>query len=145
MAAMTDYLENKLVDWLLRGQSFTPPATLYVALFTVAPADDGTGGTEVSGGSYARVAVTSNTTNWDNTQGADSTAVSSGTGGSIGNRTSFNFAAPTADWGTVVSFGLYDASSGGNCLMLADLTTSRVGAQRRCCPHVPGLQHVLPD
>jgi hypothetical protein len=37
MAAMTDYLENKLVDWLLRGQSFTPPATLYVALFTVAP------------------------------------------------------------------------------------------------------------
>lgn len=125
MAALTDYLENKLVDWLLRGQTFTPPATLYVALFTTAPADDGTGGVEVSGGSYARVAVTSNTTNWDNTQGADSTAVSSGTGGSVGNRVNFIFPSPTADWGLVVSFGLFDASTGGNCLMVADIMTAR--------------------
>lgn len=27
MAALTDYLENKIVDWLLRGQSYPPPAT----------------------------------------------------------------------------------------------------------------------
>ena len=45
MSAFSDYVENKLIDWMLRGQAFTPPATVYVALFTSAPADAG-GGTE---------------------------------------------------------------------------------------------------
>ena len=75
MAAMTDYLENKIIDWLLRGQTFTPPATAYVALYTTAPTDS-TAGTEVSGGSYARVAVTSSLANWAGTQSAGSTSAS---------------------------------------------------------------------
>ena len=32
MPAVSDYLANKLTDWELRGQTFTPPATVYVAL-----------------------------------------------------------------------------------------------------------------
>jgi hypothetical protein len=57
MAEFTDYLENKIIDHMLRNQAYTPPSTVYVALFTTATGDDGSG-TEVSGGSYARQAVT---------------------------------------------------------------------------------------
>ena len=124
MAAMTDYLENKIIDWLLRGQTFTPPATTYVGLFTVAPTDS-TAGTEVSGGSYARVAVTSSLANWAGTQAALSTSASSGTGGTTSNNAAITFPTATADWGTVVAFGLFDASTSGNLLIYANLTASR--------------------
>jgi len=124
MAAMTDYLENKIIDWLLRGQTFTPPATTYVGLFTVAPTDS-TAGTEVSVGSYARVAVTSSLANWAGTQAALSTSASSGTGGTTSNNAAITFPTATADWGTVVAFGLFDASTSGNLLIYANLTASR--------------------
>lgn len=124
MAAMTDYLENKIIDWLLRAQTFTPPATTYVGLFTVAPTDS-TAGTEVSGGSYARVAVTSALANWAGTQAALSTSVSSGTGGTTSNNAAITFPTATADWGTVVAFGLFDAITSGNLLIYANLTASR--------------------
>ena len=75
MAAMTDYLENKVIDWMLRGQTFTPPATLYVALYTTTLTDS-SAGTEVTGGGYARVALTSSMANWAGTQSAASTTAS---------------------------------------------------------------------
>lgn len=122
--SMTDYLENKIIDWLFRGQAFTPPATIYVGLLT-AGCSDSSGGTEVTGGSYARVAVTSSTANWAGTQSAGSTTASSGTGGTTSNNGAITFPAPTANWGTVTHFGLYDASSAGNLLVCQALTTSK--------------------
>jgi hypothetical protein len=124
MAALSNYLENAVIDWLLRGQSFTPPATVYVALHTAAPSDSG-GGTEVSGGSYARVSVASSLANWAGTQSAGSTAASSGTGGTTSNNGTITFPAPTANWGVVTHIGVYDASSSGNLLFYAALTTSK--------------------
>lgn len=124
MSAMSDYLENKLVDLTLRGQAFTAPATLYVSLHTTATTDAG-GGTEVSGGSYARVAVTANLTNFAGTQSAGSTTASSGTGGATSNNGTITFPSPTANWGTVSHFGIWDASSGGNLLFHGALTTSK--------------------
>lgn len=124
MAALSDYLENKLIDWLLRGQTFTPPATAYVGLLTAAPSDTG-GGTEVSGGSYARVSVASSLANWAGTQSAGSTSASSGTGGTTSNNGTITFPAPTANWGTVTHFAVYDASTAGNLLFWAALTTSK--------------------
>ncbi len=124
MGAKTDYLENKLTDYLFRAQAFTAPATIYVGLFTVAPTDAG-GGTEVSGGSYDRVAVTSSLANWAGTQSAGSTTASSGTGATTSNNNAITFPAPTANWGSVVAFGLFDASTSGNLLYYANLTTSK--------------------
>lgn len=124
MSAMSDYLENKLVDHIFRAQSFSAPATLYVALFAAAPSDSG-GGAEVSGGSYARVSVTSSRANWAGTQSAGSTVASSGTGGQTSNNATITFPAPTANWGTVTGFGLWDASSGGNQWFCFTLTTSK--------------------
>lgn len=124
MAAMSDYLENKLIDYLLRAQAYTAPATVYVALFTAAPSDSG-GGTEVTGGSYARVAVTSSLANWAGTQSAGSTSASSGTGGATSNNGAITFPSPTANWGVVTHMGIFDASTAGNLLFHGALTTSK--------------------
>lgn len=125
MAAMSDYLENKLVDHIFRGVSFTAPTALHVALFTAAPSDSG-GGTEVTGGSYARVALAPSTTNWAATNADGSTTnPSSGTGGKTSNNSTITFPAPTANWGTVTHFGIFDASSGGNLLIHGALTTAK--------------------
>jgi hypothetical protein len=56
MAGFSDYLEDKVLDHVFGGNAYTAPTTLYVALYTVAPTDTG-GGTEVSGGAYARQSV----------------------------------------------------------------------------------------
>lgn len=124
MAGKSDYLENKFIDWLLRGQSFTAPTNVYVGLLTAAPSDAG-GGTEVTGGSYARVTVASSLANWAGTQSAGSTAASSGTGGQTSNNGAITFPSPTANWGTVTHFGIYDASTSGNLLYWAALTTPK--------------------
>lgn len=124
MAALSDYLENKIIDWLLRGQAYTPPTTVYVGLVTVAD-NDAAGGTEVTGGSYARVAVTSSLANWAGTQGAGTTVASTGTTGTTSNNAAITFPAPTANWGTIVGMRVFDAASGGNELFYAALTTNK--------------------
>lgn len=125
MAAKTNYLENKQIDATFRGVAYTLPATLYVGLFTAAPTDAG-GGTEVSGGSYARQALAPSTTNWAATNAAGSTAsTSSGTSGTTSNNVAITFPTATADWGTVTSFGIFDAASAGNLLVYGALTSSQ--------------------
>lgn len=124
MSAMSDYLENKLIDQLFRAQSAPSTATLYIGLLTSAPSDAG-GGTEVSGGSYARVAVASSLANWAGTQAAGSTVASSGTGGQTSNNGAITFPTPSAGWGTVTHFGIYDAASGGNLLFWGALTIAK--------------------
>lgn len=124
MAAMTDYLENKLIDHIFRAQAYAAPATLHVALLTAAPSDTG-GGTEVAGGAYARVAVTGALANWAGTQAAASTAASSGNTGTTSNNAAVTFPAPTANWGVVTHFAVYDAPTGGNMLIWGALTTSK--------------------
>lgn len=123
-AAMSDYLENKVVDYLLRGQTFTAPATVYYALATAAGSDAACG-TEVTGGSYARVAVTSSLANWAGTQASASTTASTGTSGTTSNNTVVTFPTPTASWGSVVEFCVMDASTAGNLLFRTSLTTSK--------------------
>lgn len=131
---MTDFLENKLIDFLFRGQALgitgasaaagTGPTTLYVGLFTATPSDTG-GGTEVTGGSYARVSVTSALANWAGTQSAASTVASSGTTGTTSNNGTITFPAPTANWGTITSIGIFDASTAGNLLIYGALGTNK--------------------
>ena len=109
----SDFLENELLDHVLGNAAWSAPATVYIALYTAVPSDSG-GGTEVTGGSYARKAVTNNATNWP-----------AASGGAKANGTTITFVTATANWGTVVAFGIFDASSGGNLLYWADLTASK--------------------
>lgn len=124
MSALSDYLENKIVDQLFRGQAYSFPSTLYVGLVTVAENDAG-GGTEVAGNGYARVAVTNSLANWAGTQSAGSTTASSGTSGTTSNNNTISFPTPTASWGTLVGFGIWDAATGGNLLVYGALTVSK--------------------
>lgn len=109
----SDYLENKLLDHVLGGADYARPATVYLAAFTASPADSG-GGTEVAGGSYARVAVTN-----------DATRFPAAAGGSKANGTAIAWPLATANWGTVVAIGVFDAAAAGNLLYWGDLTVSK--------------------
>lgn len=124
MANLTDFAENKLIDAIFRGQASGLPATWHVGLFTAAPNDAG-GGTEVSGGSYARAAVTASLANFAGTQSAGSTTASSGTGGVTSNNNAVTFPVPSANWGSITHFALFDASSGGNMWIHGALTVAK--------------------
>jgi hypothetical protein len=121
-SALTNYAENKTIDHLFRTTTWTP-STAYVGLMTSACSDTGAG-TEVSGGSYARVSVTKGDAQWKGTHGS-TTGDSSGTSGTISNAAAITFPAPTANWGTVTHWGIWDAASSGNLLVCDDLTTSK--------------------
>ena len=123
MAAFTNYAENKIADALFRAQSLGAPATWHVGLFTATPSDTG-GGTEVSGGSYARVSVTAGLTAFNGTHGT-TTGASSGTGGTVTNAASWTFPSPTANWGSITHWGLFDAPSSGNLWVYGALTTGK--------------------
>lgn len=121
MSAATNHAENKLIDGLFRTTVLTRPATWYIALFTAAPGEAG-GGTEVTGGSYARVALAPGDANWLGTHGTI-TGNSSGTSGLTANAVPVTFPTPTADWGNPVThWGAFDASTGGNLWVQSPLT-----------------------
>lgn len=62
--SLVDATELAMINELFGGTAFAADATLYAALFTTVPADDGSGGVEANYTSYARVLVTNNTTNF---------------------------------------------------------------------------------
>ena len=109
----SDYLENEILDHVLGGADYSRPATVYIALYTADPSDTG-GGTEVSGGSYARASVTNNDTNWP--------AASSG---AKSNGADITFTEATGDWGTITAMGIFDAETAGNLLYWGELTTDK--------------------
>lgn len=123
-AALSNAYENSRIDWMLRGQSMTAPTSVWIALETAAGSDTGCG-TEVSGGSYARVQVSSSLANWAGTQSAGSTVASSGTGGTTSNNNAITYAAPTANWGSITGFCAMSASTGGTMIFRASLTASK--------------------
>ena len=100
-----------------------PKRPLYFALFTVAPSDSG-GGTEVSGGAYARTGLEPSDTNWNGTHGT-TTGNSTGTNGLTDNAVDLTFPAPTANWGTIVAWGLFDSLTGGNLLIHGSMNNSK--------------------
>jgi hypothetical protein len=111
MSAISDYLEDKLIDLLFNDTDFDPASTdIYVGLHTADPTDAGTG-TEVSGGSYARVQVSG----WD-----------ASSGGATANTAAITFATATASWGTITHVALWDASTSGNLLWHGALDSSVV-------------------
>lgn len=102
------YLDNSFLNAALRQTAYTSPVSVHVALFTVAPTVLG-GGTEVVGGAYARQTVT----------------FSAPVNGQSSNTVDVLFPVATVAWGTIVAFGVYDASSGGNLLYFNALSTPR--------------------
>lgn len=103
-AAMSDYLENKVVNHVLRNTAFSPPANIYLALYTGNPTDTGSGSTteidiSASAASYQRVRL--------------SNAFVNPTGGSTSNSAVILFNTATGSWGNVAYIGLVTGSQSG--------------------------------
>lgn len=106
--SFTNAFETSVLTWSLTTGSVTRPAAWYIALFTSDPTDTGSAGTEVSGGSYARTAATFSVS-----------------GDTASNTAGIEFPAASASWGTVSHIGVMDASTGGNMLVHAALSTAK--------------------
>lgn len=105
--SFSNYLETEVLEWAFTTSGGTRPTAWYLALFTAAPSDTG-GGTEVSGGGYARQSVTFTVS-----------------GNTASNNAAIEYPTATANYGTVTHIGVFDASSAGNLLAHAALTTSK--------------------
>ncbi|RLP97309.1 hypothetical protein QT235_03135 [Geobacillus stearothermophilus] len=108
MSAISNYLENALINAVLRNIPYTSPAAVYLALYTSDPTDANTG-TEVTGGSYQRQQITFGAPN----------------NGMVSNSNEILFPVATANWGTVTHIGILDAATGGNLLFYGAVTTPK--------------------
>ena len=100
MSAMSDYLENEILDHILSVGSYTMPSAVYVGLSTGSFGDDNSG-TELSGSNYSRVAAT----------------FSAAASGTTSNSAAIEFAAATGSWGSISHFGVFDSAASGNLLI----------------------------
>ena len=105
---MSNFLENSLINGTLRGTTYTAPTTVYLALYTTDPTDADTG-TECSGTSYARQAITF---------GAPSNGAST-------NSAAIEFPQAGGSWGTIAYIGIRDALTNGNLLYHTPLDASK--------------------
>lgn len=105
--SFSNYLETNVLGHVFGGSAYTAPTTLYLALFTSNPDEDGSG-TEVTGGAYARQTVAFTVS-----------------GNTASNTAAVEYATATASFGTVSHVGVYDALSGGNLMAYAALTSSK--------------------
>jgi hypothetical protein len=117
MGAFSDYLEGKIIDSTLRGQTFPTISTIWIGLSTASPTDAGTTN-ETSGTNYARVSVSASTANFS----------SHGAAGPSSNSNTITFPQAGGSWGTVTHIFASDASSGGNMLYYGALTASKAVA-----------------
>ncbi len=107
--SFSNYLETEVLDHVFGGNAYTAPATLYLALHTASPAEDASGAeVSTSGTAYARQTVTFTVSG--NT--ATTNAV-------------IEYSTATASFGTVTHVGIWDASTAGNLLAYAALTSSK--------------------
>ena len=109
MSAMSDYLELKILDHITGRTAYTAPSAVYLGLSTGDFTDTGTGSSELSGSGYARVAV-----------GFDAAA-----SGATSNTSAIDFPAATGNWGTVSHWALFDATTGGNALIVGSFSASK--------------------
>ena len=105
--SFSNEFETRVLNYVFTTSSVTRPTAWHVALYTAAPSDTG-GGTEVSGGAYARQAVTFSV--------SGNTATNSG---------AVEYPTATASYGTVSHVGVFDAASGGNLIAYAALSASK--------------------
>jgi len=101
--------ETLVLNWLFTAGSATRPTSWYLALFTSNPDEDASG-TEVStsGTAYARQSVAFTVS-----------------GNTASNSAAVEFPTATASYGTVTHVGVFDASTAGNLIAYAALTTSK--------------------
>jgi hypothetical protein len=123
MAALSDFAEKLLLDWLMTTGTATRPTAWFLALYTAAPSDSG-GGTEVTGNGYSRQSA--------------SFAAASTPGGTTSNTNTISFTASGGNWGSITHVGILSASTGGNLLWHGAMTTARTVNDTDTLSFAPG-------
>ena len=106
--SFSNYLETEILDHVFAGAAYTAPSTKYLALFTAIADGEAGSVTEVTGGAYARQTVAFTTS-----------------GNTTSNNAAVEFPTATANYGTVTHVGVYDASSSGNLMAYAALSSNK--------------------
>jgi hypothetical protein len=106
--SFTNFLETEILDHVFAGAAYTAPGTKYLALFTAISDGEAGSVTELSGDAYARQSVAFTTS-----------------GNTTSNNAAVEFPTATGSWGTVTHVGVYDASSSGNLMAYATLSSSK--------------------
>lgn len=116
MAGLSDYSEAAVINTFLRGTNFTAPvvASLRLALFTADPTDAGNLNEVATGTWYARQLT-----------GTFTAPAPSGTTQQSSNVGSITFPAVTVAAVTVTHIGIFDATTSGNMLFSAPMTSSK--------------------
>ena len=109
MSAMSDHLENKILDHITGTTAYPKPAAVYLGLSTGDFTDTGTGSSELTGNNYSRVAV----------------AFDAAASGATQNTSSIDLPAATGNWGTVSHWALFDAATSGNALITGAFSSSK--------------------
>lgn len=124
----SDYTHNSVMGLILKNTPWTPPTSLWLALFTTIPSLNGTGGVEVStaGTNYGRVQITAGA-GWTGPSGANL---------EYSNTDNIQFLVPTGNWGTITGAGLYDAQTGGNLMWVSTMATSKTVSNGDGAPRV---------
>ena len=112
----SDYTESKIINHLMRSATWAKTTARWISLHTESPYDDATG-TEVSGGSYARQQLDASDTNWSEEGSSPYTL------GVCKNLVAITYPSPTADWGHITNFGVWDDPTAGNLLWYGALDT----------------------
>jgi len=113
--SFSDYLENKILDHIFKSptSAYTAPTTMYLALSTTAPGDDGADKTEPVSMGYTRKAMTA--ASWG-----------AAAGGVITNSAVVTYDPSTGTWGVITHYVLMDASSAGNVLAIGELDAPKL-------------------
>ena len=106
--SFSNFLETEILDHVFAGAAYTAPTTKYLALFTALADGEAGSVTEVSGGGYARQSVAFTTS-----------------GNTTSNNAAVEYPTATANYGTVTHVGVYDASSSGNLMAYATLSSNK--------------------
>jgi len=106
--SFSNFLETEILDHVFAGAAYTAPSTKYLALFTAIADGEAGSVTEISGNAYARQTVAFTTS-----------------GNTTSNNAAVEFPTATGSWGTVTHVGIYDASTSGNLMAYATLSSSK--------------------
>ena len=106
--SFSNFLETEILDHVFAGAAYTAPTTKYLALFTALADGEAGSVTEVTGGGYARQTVAFTTS-----------------GNTTSNNAAVEFPTATGNYGTVTHVGVYDASTSGNLMAYAALSSSK--------------------
>ena len=108
MSDKSDYLENAILNHVLRNTALASPGSVFLAI-----------------GSRTGDSFTELETPGQNGYARQAISFAAPSGGSCASSNSQTFGAATSDWASATAFAIFDAATGGNVLYIGNLAAAR--------------------